>query len=83
MLTPDIQQVWRHVYPPTIRTTERLLKGTGYQRVASAVSDRSGNPVVGALDVGVVLEVTPACAEMESLAAFSLLGFALLVAGFT
>ena len=81
LLTPDIQQIWRHVFTPTIKTTEQLLQRSGYQHVIATVSGRSGNPVIGALDGGVVLEVTPACAEMESLAAFGLLGFALLVAG--
>ena len=78
LYTSDIQQLWAHAQSPTLELSRRAIeliepKGAfvhfGYQ----------GDPVLG-IRGGAALRVTPFCAEMESFAAFWLLGGTLLVA---
>jgi exosortase/archaeosortase family protein len=79
LLTPEIRKLWHFISWPVANFTLWLLRLAGYQHLYLAQA-RNGNPIVGATDA-VILEVTPFCAEMESLAAFILLGGALLIAG--
>jgi exosortase/archaeosortase family protein len=80
LVTPEIRKLWYFIYEPIAGLTLRLLNLAGYTKLVSYVARGSGNPVFGARDA-VVLEVTPNCAEVESLAVFCLLGGALLVTG--
>jgi exosortase/archaeosortase family protein len=80
LITPEIRKLWYFIYAPIAALTLKLLKLAGYTELVCYVSGGSGNPVFGSRDA-VVLEVTPHCAEVESLAMFCLLGGALLVAG--
>jgi exosortase/archaeosortase family protein len=80
LVTPEIRRLWYFIYEPIVGLTLKLLNLAGYTELVCYVSAGSGNPVFGSRDA-VVLEVTPNCAEVESLAVFCLLGGALLVTG--
>ena len=77
-LTPDIQQFWHLLYFPTTKISFRLLQlchpGQGILDASVA-----GHPVLG-LRPNTQLRITPACAEVESLAVFLLLCMTLLIA---
>ena len=78
MLTPGIQSIWRRLHRPTIAMTEYLLHFMGHERLVSGM--RGPNPILGTGGRGSSLEITPFCAEQESLAAFLLIGGILMIA---
>ena len=77
-LTPDIQQFWHLLYRPTSKISFRLLQ---WCHPGQGILDASvaGHPVLG-LRPSTQLRITPACAEVESLAVFLLLCATLLIA---
>lgn len=77
-LTRDIQQIWHVLWPSTLEISRRLLDVL-HPNQALLYPSFAGNPVLG-LHGRISLVVTPACAEMESLAVFLLLSTTLLIA---
>lgn len=78
-LTRDIQQLWHVLWPSTLQISRRLLEVLHPEQTLLYPSV-AGNPILG-VHGKVRLEIMPACAEMESLAVFLLLGATLLIAG--
>jgi len=78
-LTPTIQQLWRTAYWPTLRISHQLLK-ISHPGEAIFVPSDDGLPRLGLIHK-IELIVTPACADMESLAIFFALGTTLAIAG--
>ncbi|NIL97471.1 MAG: hypothetical protein GTO53_07610 [Planctomycetales bacterium] len=80
LITPEIRKLWYFIHQPIVGLTLQLLALAGYSEPVCYFTRSAGNPVFGCRDA-VILEVTPFCAEVESLATFCLLSGALLLAG--
>ena len=77
LLTSSIQRMWRIAGEPTTAVAAAWLRVVGHDGVVHRISS-GDSPVIG-LRGGPLIRVTPSCGEMESLAAFLVLGAALLV----
>jgi exosortase/archaeosortase family protein len=75
LLTPLARSLWPQVYGPALAIDEVLLEWTYGEGLAGRT--REGYPVVGTRQL--LLIVTPQCSELDALAAFWLLGGAVLL----
>ena len=81
VLTSSIQQTWIYTAQHTIPLSGRVLEFFGHTSVVAKVAPNA-SPILGVRPLPQII-VTPNCAEMESLAAFAMMGIVLMISGGT
>ncbi|MCE9547064.1 MAG: hypothetical protein K8T25_16440 [Planctomycetia bacterium] len=79
LFTPDIQRLWHTIDRPAVKVAYEALNTLHGGRGVTYRTDTTDNPVLG-VQGRIPIEVTQACAEVESLAALLVLAVTLLLA---